>query len=261
MASTAPYLCIPNTILAMNAPSLNAKVLLADVIGMYNNMSKVYASDGSYATRYNISPRSVGDAMKWLDDTGYIERVTDYSVPTNRVLIPTKKALALYGEGQQNLQTPSAEFAEGAANSADPPLQNPQTPSANSADNKNSLKEQIKKGANALSEPAPVLDPVLKSWQEWAAENSPVVLKLKIQPTAAQLEKLYNDFGKSAVQDVFAQMGNHAPLLKKYTSVYLTALEWCKRRQADPKPKSTTATTPPKSQAAKIKQQLEHIPL
>ncbi|WP_324671488.1 hypothetical protein [Hymenobacter sp. GOD-10R] len=143
---TPQYLSIPLSILAMEAPSLNAKVLLADVISMYQSTGKVYASDGFYAERYNASRRSIQEAMKWLDDNDYVARETDYTSPTNRRLIPSQKALSLLGEDTQNPRTPYAE-------SADLGTQNLPPPYADSADNKNSLIEQFNNTLSSADAP------------------------------------------------------------------------------------------------------------
>lgn len=54
--------------------------------------------------------------------------------------------------------------------------------------------------------------------------------KLNAPLQANQLEKLRADFSDDTVKDVLIAMENHKKLTKKYTSAYLTALNWCKRR-------------------------------
>ena len=49
--------------------------------------------------------------------------------------------------------------------------------------------------------------------------------------TAEQAEKLADQFGVKACQDIFEAMENWVPLSKKSKSVYLTAKTWLNKRQ------------------------------
>jgi hypothetical protein len=51
------------------------------------------------------------------------------------------------------------------------------------------------------------------------------------QPTDEQWEELIKKFGEGMVRDVLLAMENYQGLQKKYTSVYLTCNNWCKRRK------------------------------
>jgi len=84
---------------------------------------------------------------------------------------------------------------------------------------------------------------LLPAWQTWLLANAPEVLRLKTPLTADQWAKLVDTFGESLTQEVLLAMQNHAGLTKKYTSAYLTALDWAKRRQP------AGSTPPPKRPA------------
>jgi uncharacterized protein YdaU (DUF1376 family) len=58
------------------------------------------------------------------------------------------------------------------------------------------------------------------------------VSKMKTQPTSEECDKLIVVFGQSVVETVLLQMENKPNILKKYTSVYATALNWCKNYKA-----------------------------
>lgn len=77
-------------------------------------------------------------------------------------------------------------------------------------------------------------------FSEFLEKNCPTVLKLKIQMTAEQAQKLADEFGVKDCQEIFEAMENWMPLSKKSKSVYLTAKTWLTKRK-------TTATTNGKS--------------
>lgn len=118
-------------------------------------------------------------------------------------------------------------------------------------------KEQTKKKTKPLS-PAPAdggselpaeetsTPNPLPAWQTWLLANAPEVLRLKTPLTAEQWAKLVTAFGEPLTQEVLLAMQNHAGLTKKYTSAYLTALDWGRRRQptGPPKPAPTTNHPP-----------------
>jgi hypothetical protein len=66
--------------------------------------------------------------------------------------------------------------------------------------------------------------------QEFVKNELDEVSKLKTQLTKEDCEKLISDFGRTQVHDVLLSMENYNGLTKKYKSVYLTAHNWCKRR-------------------------------
>jgi hypothetical protein len=68
-------------------------------------------------------------------------------------------------------------------------------------------------------------------FDEFLDLNCPTVRKLKIQMTTEQAEKLADEFGVKACQDIFEAMENWVPLSKKSKSVYLTAKKWLSNRQ------------------------------
>lgn len=57
------------------------------------------------------------------------------------------------------------------------------------------------------------------------------IRQLKQQLTNQEAVKLELAFGDLIVEEVFNAMDNKVDLIKKYTSVYRTALDWCKRRK------------------------------
>lgn len=75
-------------------------------------------------------------------------------------------------------------------------------------------------------EPAP---PKKHRYQEMT-ESYINIPQMKTQLTYAQAVKL-EVFGDAIVEDVFNNMDNKPDLTKNYFSVYLTALDWCKRRK------------------------------
>jgi hypothetical protein len=85
----------------------------------------------------------------------------------------------------------------------------------------------------------------LPAWQTWLLANAPEVLRLKTPLTADQWTKLVTTFGEPLTQEVLLAMQNHAGLAKKYTSAYLTALDWAKRRQPAGQPSRPLADRPP----------------
>jgi hypothetical protein len=116
-------------------------------------------------------------------------------------------------------------------------------------------KEQTKrKTKTPKSAPADVSEEVeenstpdaLPAWQTWLLANAPEVLRLKTPLTTDQWTKLVTTYGEPLTQEVLLAMQNHAGLTKKYTSAYLTALDWGRRRQPTGPPKpAPTASRPP----------------
>lgn len=82
--------------------------------------------------------------------------------------------------------------------------------------------------------------PPLPAWQTWLQTNAPEVQRLETPFSANQWATLVANFGEPLAQEVALAMQNHAKLTKKYTSAYLTAQDWCKRRQP-----TASATTHP----------------
>lgn len=64
--------------------------------------------------------------------------------------------------------------------------------------------------------------------QIFIKENYPNICKLKNQLTAIEAGKLLEQYNKELIKDKLAAMENKADLTKKYKSVYLTLLQWCK---------------------------------
>jgi hypothetical protein len=85
------------------------------------------------------------------------------------------------------------------------------------------------------AEPETPKDPEFEKFEAWCKANAKNVLRMKEPLTGEQLKKLKQKFSTETIAEVFQQMHNKADLLKKYTSAYLTALDWCKRRDADKK--------------------------
>lgn len=60
----------------------------------------------------------------------------------------------------------------------------------------------------------------------------PTVSKLRTQLTFEDCESLIKLYPKELIREKLNDMENHAPLLKKYKSVYLTLNTWCKLAQS-----------------------------
>jgi hypothetical protein len=69
----------------------------------------------------------------------------------------------------------------------------------------------------------------LISLEKWMNENTPFVLKLRTQMTNENLDKLLSTYTKGEIVSVLENMNNYKPLLKNYTSVYLTLKNWLKK--------------------------------
>lgn len=69
--------------------------------------------------------------------------------------------------------------------------------------------------------------------QVWIKDTLPNVSKLKTQITEAQAKELTEKYHKKLIQETLEAMENYKGVEKKYTSVYLTLLNWMKKRQED----------------------------
>lgn len=78
-----------------------------------------------------------------------------------------------------------------------------------------------------FEQPEPEVHPL----QKHISENYPEVSKLKTQLTFQNSQLLCKSFSKQMIEDVLKDMENHKELTKKYTSVYLTVSQWCRRRK------------------------------
>lgn len=144
-------LVIPAAVLAIDAPSLNAKALLADILDLYKLSQHVFARDDYFAERYQVSKRSIGDALKWLEDHGWITRPIDNSARNKRNLVPTEQATALLEKSLQNLQPLPEDHAESATSDSricNESMQNLPSLHADFADINHSLN---KKGNHSLN--------------------------------------------------------------------------------------------------------------
>ena len=64
----------------------------------------------------------------------------------------------------------------------------------------------------------------------WMKENTPTVLTLDKQVTEKQYLKIREQYSYQQLVDVLLAMENYKGLKKKYVSVYLTFLQWAKKR-------------------------------
>lgn len=71
---------------------------------------------------------------------------------------------------------------------------------------------------------------IFADFQKWVSENAPRINQLKEPFTIEQLLKLLQKYNSEQLKDIFLAMHNTEPLLKKYRSSYLTALNWLKWR-------------------------------
>jgi len=140
-------LIIPPAVLAMTAPSLNAKALLADILDLHKVSGHVFARDEYFAERYQIGKRSVGDALHWLEANGWITRELDHAARNKRNLIPTEQALALLEKSMQISQPLPLEEADSTPTPCEirmDSLRNPQGVHAKSADISKNLNKKDK---------------------------------------------------------------------------------------------------------------------
>lgn len=63
----------------------------------------------------------------------------------------------------------------------------------------------------------------------WIKENTPNVMKLSNQMTEEQFNKARSKYDFEQMSHILLQMENYKGLTKKYTSVYLTFINWAKR--------------------------------
>tara|TARA_R100001198_G_C5243189_1_gene221218 strand:- start:15093 stop:15857 length:765 start_codon:yes stop_codon:yes gene_type:complete len=68
-------------------------------------------------------------------------------------------------------------------------------------------------------------------FQKYIEENCPRISKLKTQLTLSNCENLEATFGRIEVIGIFDQMENFNNLNKNYSSVFLTAKNWLKKRK------------------------------
>jgi len=176
LVSSRP-LVIPPAVLAMTAPSLNAKALLADILDLHKVSGHVFARDDYFAERYQIGKRSVGDALQWLEANGWITRELDHAARNKRNLIPTEQALALLEKSMQISQPLPSQEADSTPTPCEirmDSLRNPQGVHAKSADISKNLN---KKDKHTLSDDAaPAAGCALESEQlrESAKQNIPL---------------------------------------------------------------------------------------
>jgi hypothetical protein len=70
---------------------------------------------------------------------------------------------------------------------------------------------------------------MFKNFMAWLNKNCPTVSKMKIQPTEEQYTIMRAN-NVELLKEILLAMENYKPLLQKNTSVYLTFLNWKKRR-------------------------------
>lgn len=144
--------------------SWNARLVLSEVLDLHKVNGKVWANDEHFTDRCRIAKRTVGAALKELDDAGLLHRQTNQSAALKRILTPliypdgTPRPMAESAIGLlQNLQEPIAK-------SATDLLQILPQPIADSADINTSLNTKGKttqpgkktgEGAAAFSSPSP----------------------------------------------------------------------------------------------------------
>jgi uncharacterized protein YdaU (DUF1376 family) len=69
-------------------------------------------------------------------------------------------------------------------------------------------------------------------FNDWLKNNAPSVLKMKEPITEEQLQKL-KLYDKKVIGDILIAMHNKKDLTKKYTSAYLTLINWVKRNNTE----------------------------
>jgi hypothetical protein len=94
----------------------------------------------------------------------------------------------------------------------------------NDNDNDNESDKEKKKS------PSVECSSLFKSYLVFAKTYTPKLLEMKKPLKDEELTNLNNLFGRENVKEVFLAMQNSKDLLKKYESVYLTAMNWLKIR-------------------------------
>ncbi len=103
-----------------------------------------------------------------------------------------------------------------------------------------SARSSSRKKASWLNyEPADYPDHIHQAFLDlnnWMDDYTPIVRKLQTQITIDNFMKLVKSFDIDKIKQTLLNMQNHKPLVKKYTSVYLTLNNWIKRDpgQSDP---------------------------
>lgn len=93
--------------------------------------------------------------------------------------------------------------------------------STNASANRREKKRIKKNKGETLSHPL----------QKIIREKYPRVSKLPEQLSVEEAEKLKQKFSKVELKEIFDAMENYAPLVQKNVSVYLTFVNWARRRQ------------------------------
>lgn len=81
----------------------------------------------------------------------------------------------------------------------------------------------------------PPTPPPVHRLQTFIREKYPRVSQMKTQLEFKEAESLTKQFSREILIDVLNNMENKTSLLREYTSVHLTMLNWSKRRVNDPK--------------------------
>lgn len=133
VSSNTRALTIPAAVLDLDL-TWSARLVLSEVLDLHRVNGNVFALDDHFADRCRVKKRTVGGAIKELEDAGFLQRETNQSARHKRILTPLIDAdgkprpLAKSATGLlQNLPQPIAE-------SATDLLQNLQEAIAESAD-------------------------------------------------------------------------------------------------------------------------------
>ncbi|AWM31335.1 hypothetical protein [Hymenobacter nivis] len=191
VTSTNRALVIPADVLAAPGLSWPARLVLSEILDLHKVSGSVWANDQHFVNRLpGIQKRSVGGALKELEEAGWLHRETNQSAFHKRVLTPLvpnenspepiAKSAISSPDLLQNLQEPIAK-------SAIDLLQNLQEPIANFADinyhlnssrNSNEIHPPEKKMGAGISE---ISSPDLK-----AKITAPTPVAVRPAPRAEQ---------------------------------------------------------------------------
>jgi hypothetical protein len=191
------------------------------------------------ATFSNLAESTLIRARNRLKQAGLLEFTSGHKrSPTVYRLLDPDAEIPLHSASKNASRSASTTASKSASRSdscinKEKTKRKTKTPSPASADgvSESAVEE------NSIPEPLP-------AWQTWLLANAPEVLRLKTPLIADQWTKLVTTYGEPLTQEVLLAMQNHAGLTKKYTSAYLTALDWAKRRQPTVPPAPTTSRPP-----------------
>lgn len=211
----------------VNSISINAEVFFTRLIMKADDFGSFHGNPK--LLKANLYPLRL-DAVRDAD----ISRWTTECEKAGLILIYTafdKQYLRIIDFGQR-LRSMRSKFPE--------PVSNVRTTVSNSPlEVEEKLEEEVETEVEEESECG--ITPQTKTQDQidfekfvgWISENTPNIAKLSSPFSLEEFLRIKKEFPGEAVKNILQQMQNKKDLLKKYTSAYLTALNWLKRAQDD----------------------------